>query len=64
MTPAKSVKLIKRRSDRQLDDSGFKGPSAYGSSIETKLGHICLLNIFLMYNFELTWPGLAMSDQD
>ena len=53
MTPAKSVKLIKRRSDRQLDDSGFKGPSAYGSSIETKLGHICLLNIFLINNFEL-----------
>ena len=54
MTPAKSIELINRRSDRQLGDSGFKGPSVYGSSIETKLGHICLLNIFLINNFELT----------
>ena len=28
-----------------------------------KLDHICLMNIFLMYNVEIIWTGLSMSDQ-
>ena len=27
------------------------------------IDHICLLNILLMYTFELIWPCLAMLDQ-
>ena len=35
---------------------------SWGFNIQSKLQHICFLNIFLMQNFELIWPGLAMSD--
>ena len=35
----------------------------WGFTIQEKLDLICLLNIFLMYNFELTWPCLTMSNQ-
>ena len=35
----------------------------WGFNIQKQLDHMWLLNIFLMYSFELIWPSLAMSDQ-
>ena len=34
-----------------------------GFTIQRKLDYICRLNIFLMYNFELLWPGLVLSKE-
>ena len=58
-----NVKLINRVSDRQADDSDSIDPLFMGFNIERKLDHICILNIFLMYNFELMWQDLDISDQ-
>ena len=35
----------------------------WGFNIQMTLDHICLLNIFLMYAFELIWLCLVMPDQ-
>ena len=58
-----NVKLINRVSDRQADDSDSIDPLFMGFNTERKLDHICILNIFLMYNFELMWQDLDISDQ-
>ena len=56
MTPMKNVELTDRSSERQADDIDLIGPSVYGDSIYRELGHICFLNIFLMYTFEYARP--------
>ena len=59
MTPTKNVELTEWISERWTENSDFIWPSGFGSNIERKVDHICLLNIFLMYNFEDLWlmPG-------
>ena len=64
MTPTTNVDLTDRNSEIQADDSHFIGPSVYRYSIyKEKLTILCLLDIFLLYNFELIWPCLAIPDQ-
>lgn len=36
---------------------------SWGFNIQSKLQHICFLNIFLTQNFKLIWLGLAISDR-
>lgn len=45
------------------DNSDFIGSLFPVSNIEKKLDHICLLKIFVIYNFEELWVYLSMSDQ-
>ena len=60
----KNVELTERRSEIQPDKGYFIGPSVYGYSIyKEKLSILYLLSIFLLYNFELIWPGLPIPDQ-
>ena len=35
----------------------------WGSNIQRKLDHVCLLNMFLIWYFELIWQDVAVSDQ-
>ena len=60
MTPTKNVELTDWSSERWTDNSDFIGPSVCGFNIQRKVDHICLLNMFLIYDFE---ELLAMSDQ-
>ena len=60
MTPTKNVELTDWSSERWTDNSDFIGPSVCGFNIQRKVDHICLLNMFLIYELE---ELLAMSDQ-
>ena len=50
--------------EETADNTDFIGPCIYRSSIyKGNLITICLLNVLLMYNFEVIWACIAMSDQ-
>ena len=65
MTPMENVELTDQGKESRTDGSNFTGHSAcridYIDYTQQKLEH-CLLNIFLMYNFELIWAWLTMLD--
>ena len=59
-----SCNLFSQSSERWAGHSDFKMTLyLWGFNKQRKLDYICLLKIFLMYNFELIWACLAMLDQ-
>ena len=62
----KNIELTDQSSERWLADSEQQFHRIIclrGFNLQRKLDHICLLNILLMYNFELIGPFLAIPDQ-
>ena len=60
----KNVELADQSTERQADNIDIhRTLCLWGFKIQMKLDNICLLNIFLMYTFELIWPCQAMPDQ-